>query len=84
MALLLPTPEDLHQLAADNYFELSQEELDAFQHPQSGKARGSSHMRGSSDIRYDGIIEFEDSIHRPTSVICRAGCVFNPATIAYF
>ncbi|MCI0794607.1 MAG: amidase, partial [Chloroflexi bacterium] len=31
MALRLPTPEDLHQLAADNYFELSQEELDAFQ-----------------------------------------------------
>ncbi len=31
MALRLPTSEDLHQLAADNYFELSQEELDAFQ-----------------------------------------------------
>ena len=31
MALRLPTPEDLHQLAADNYFELNQEELDAFQ-----------------------------------------------------
>ncbi len=40
MALRLPTPEYLHQLVVDNYFELNQQELDALQELADGARQG--------------------------------------------